>query len=178
MLHHIICHYKALINQSIIVFWVRVHIIYFIHLLLNQYCLLDCLCCKLDCLVHLCTLHYAVCLTKTKSTMTCLFWGDTFPITAHSASFLAITWYFFFSGGWGVIRALGGVCGRESGLEFQVPLASECLCWPIARTLTVVTCLISRAGRRGVGWGGWSNTHNPSGVLLVCVNMRIKEMVC
>lgn len=43
----------------------------------------------LSALIHI--LHYTVCLTETKSTMTCLFWGDTLPITAHSASFLAIT---------------------------------------------------------------------------------------
>ncbi len=79
----------------------------------NQHCLPHCLCCKLDHLVHFWRLHCVVCLTKTKSTMTCLFWGDTSPITALSASFLPITWYSCFSNGWGIIRVMGGERRRE-----------------------------------------------------------------
>lgn len=52
------------------------------------------------------------------------------------------------------MRKMGGESGRELGLEFQVPLADECLHWTISRTLTVVTCLISWAGREaGFGTG-------------------------
>ena len=139
----------------------------------NQCCLLNWLCSESDYLVHFCTLFSFVCLTMAKSTMTCLFWGDTFPISAYSASFLAITWYSSSSGGWVVIRALEEESSGESGLEFQVPLASECLCWPIARTFTVVTCLISRAGRLG---GRWAEvTHATHSGLLVCVCVWIWE---
>lgn len=49
-----------------------------------------------------------------------------------------------------VVRKMWAGSRRELRLEFQVPLASECLCWPIARTLTVVTHLISRVGGGGL----------------------------
>lgn len=137
-------------NRSIIAVRVWLSIIYFIHLLLNQYCLLHRPCCKLGHLVHFCSLYTMPFVWLRSNPPWHVCFGE---ILSQSLLilllFLPITWYSSFSSGWGIIRVMGGVSGRESGLKFQVPLASECLRWPIARTLTVVTCLISRAGRRG-----------------------------
>lgn len=59
-------------------------------------------------------------------------------------------------------RVSGSTCQRER------------LCWPASRTRTVVTCLITWAGRRE----GWRNTYSPSGTFLGVWICGLRKCTC